>query len=288
MANRSNLGVLVICVLTVAGQLAAQADWENPVKKSLREGKPVVGLTVTVPSPDIAVLAGEMGFDFIWIEMEHSPITLESAHSMIVATRGSGVVPIIRVPVNELWMAKGAMDVGALGVIFPFTSTPELAAQAVAACRYPPVGKRGSGAGLASLRWPAPGGYNDFADKNILVIIIIEQASAVDRIDEILDVPGIDVVFIGTSDLSFSLGLRGKTDDPRHREAVAKVVASAKRHGIPVGRPAGTAAQIQEFVKQGFQFFQTPSDLNLIDVGARPILEAVGKKGPDAKTRPMY
>lgn len=288
MRKRIVLSALLLIFSTGVSRLAAQTDWENPVKKLLREGKPVVGLTVTIPSPDVVVQAGELGFDFVWIEMEHSPTTLESAHNMILATRGSKVVPIVRVPVNELWTAKRAMDSGALGVIFPFTSSPELAAQAVAACRYPPAGKRGAGHGLASLRWPVPGPYNDFADKNILVIIIIEQAVAVERIDEILDVPGIDVVYIGTTDLSYSLGLRGKMDDPRHREAVAKVVASAQRHHLPVGRPLGSAAQVPEFLKQGFTFFQTPGELNLMGVGAQPILDAFGKKGPDAKTRPLY
>ncbi len=277
-----------LILFAAAARLAAQAAWENPVKKSVREGKPVVGLTLTVPSADVAVTAGEMGFDFVWIEMEHSPTTLESARNIILATRGSKMIPIVRVPVNELWTAKRALDSGALGIIFPFVSTPELAAQAVAACRYPPVGKRGSGAGLAILRWPVPGPYNDFADQNVMVIIIIEQISAVERIDEILSVPGIDVAYIGTSDLSYSMGLRGKMDDPRHREAVAKVVASAKRHNVPVGRPAGNASQLEEFVKQGFVFFQTPSEANLMEAGARPFLEALGKKGPDAKTRPMY
>jgi len=288
MRIRAVLAAAILTFTLGPFRLSAQTDWENPVKKLLREGKPVVGLTVTIPSPDVVVQAGELGFDFVWIEMEHSPTTLESAHNMILATRGSKVVPIVRVPVNELWMAKRVMDSGALGVIFPFTSSPELAAQAVAACRYPPLGKRGAGHGLASLRWPVPGPYNDFADKNILVIIIIEQAVAVERIDEILDVPGIDVVYIGTTDLAYSLGLRGNMDDPRHREAVAKVIASAQRHHIPVGRPISSAAQVPEFLKQGFQFFQTPGELNLLGAGAQPILDAFGKKGPDAKTRPLY
>jgi len=287
MERRALVVILGLASLAFVPSLAAQTAWENPVKKSLREGKPVVGLTLTVPSPDIAAQACELGFDFLWIEMEHSAITLESARSIILATRGSRTVPLIRVPVNELWTAKRALDAGALGVIFPFTSTPELAAQAVAACRYPPVGKRGSGPGLAVLRWPAPDGYTDFADQNALVVIIIEQAAAVERIDEILAVPGIDVVFIGISDLSFSMGLRGKQDDPKHREAVAKIVAAAQRRNLPVGRPA-SAAQIPEFLKQGFLFFQAASDLSMIGAGARPILEALGKSRPDPRTRPMY
>ncbi|HVB29398.1 MAG TPA: aldolase/citrate lyase family protein, partial [Terriglobia bacterium] len=113
-------------------------SWENPVRKSLREGNPVVGLTITVPSVEVAAQGASLGFDFLWIEMEHSPTTLETLRNMVLATRGLRAVPFARVPVNELWMAKRVLDSGVLGVIFPFTSTPELARQAVAACKYPP------------------------------------------------------------------------------------------------------------------------------------------------------
>ena len=130
---------------------------------------------------------------------------------------------LFRSPVNELWTAKRVLDAGVLGVMFPFTSTPELARQAVAACRYPPLGKRGSGAGLASARWQAPEGYHDFADSNVLVVAIIEEISAVERIEEIAEVPGIDVLFVGPSDLSFSMGLRGDMAHPRVEEAMLKI-----------------------------------------------------------------
>ena len=133
-----------------------QERWENPVRKLLNEGKPVIGATITVNSIDVAAQAANLGFDFLWVEMEHSPITLETFRNMVLATRGLKAVPFARVPVNALWTAKRALDAGALGVMFPFTSTPELARQAVAACKYPPEGKRGSGAGLASFRWPSP------------------------------------------------------------------------------------------------------------------------------------
>ncbi len=276
-------------LLLAAGlQLPAQSPWENPVKKLLAEGKPVVGLTVTVASADVVAQAAHLGFDFVWIEMEHSPITLETARNMILATRGTNTLPFIRVPVNEVWTAKRALDAGALGVIFPFTSTPELARQAVAACKYPPAGVRGSGPGLASLRWPAPGGYHDFADSNVMVVIIIEQQQAVERIEEIAAVPGIDVIFIGTSDLSFSMGLRGRQDDPKLKEAISRVLAAARKHNIPVGRPAATAAQVAQWTKEGFQFFQAPSELALLAAGARPLLEAFGKTDAEPKTRPLY
>ena len=265
----------------------AQTEIENPVKKSLREGKPVLGQTITIPSVDVATQAALLGFDFLWIEMEHSPITLESARAMILATRGTRTVPFIRVPVNELWTAKRALDIGALGVIFPFCSTPELARQAVAACKYPPLGLRGSGPSLAMLRWPVPGGYTDFADQNAMVIIIIEKKEAVDRIEEIVAVPGIDVVFIGPSDLSYSYGARGKPT-PEVREAIAKVLAAAKRRNLPVGRTAGSPSDLAEYIKEGFQFFQGGTELGFMAAGARPLLQAVGKTGFDPKSRPLY
>jgi 2-keto-3-deoxy-L-rhamnonate aldolase RhmA len=281
--------ILFALTLVVLGVpiLSAQSEWENPVKKSLREGKPVVGLTVSIPSADVVVQAASLGFDFVWIETEHSPTTLESVRNMILATKGEKLVPIVRVPVNEKWTAKRAMDAGALGVVFPFTNNVALAKQAVAACKYPPLGDRGSGPGLPTLRWPAPGGYADFADKNIMVIVIIERKEAIDQIDEIAAVPGIDVLFIGPNDLSYSYGKRGDMKDPEVLAAIAKVVAAGKKHNVPVGRTAG-AADIAGFVKEGFQFFQAPSELVMMGLGARPLLDALGKQGVDPKTRPMY
>ncbi|HEU0123927.1 MAG TPA: aldolase/citrate lyase family protein [Bryobacteraceae bacterium] len=268
--------------------LLAQPAWENPVKKLLKEGKPVIGITITAASPEIAAQSASMGFDFLWIEMEHSPITLETARNMILATRGLKAIPFIRVPVNELWTAKRALDSGALGVVFPFTSTPELARQAVASAKYPPLGRRGSGPALATFRWPAPEGYADFADKNAMVIVIVEEASAVDKIEEIAATPGIDVLFIGANDLSYSLGLRGNQDHPKHREALRKIIDAAKKHNLPVGRPVANAAQIQEGIKQGFTFFQGPSDMVLLRTGAENLLKPFGKWAVEGKDRPVY
>lgn len=265
---------------------SAPIPWENPLKKTLREGKPVVGMTISIPSADVVLQAARVGFDFVWIEMEHSPLTLESVRDMVLATQGTPLVPIVRVPVNEIWTAKRALDAGALGVIFPFTSTPELARQAVDACRYPPIGRRGAGAGLASMRWPAPQGYADFADKNALVIIIIEEKRAVENIDAILDVPGIDVVFIGPNDLSYSYGDRGR-QTAQVNAAIATVVAAAKKRSIPVGRTTGTN-DIKGHIQQGFQFFQASSELGFLAAGARPFLDAAGKSAPDMKNRPLY
>jgi 2-keto-3-deoxy-L-rhamnonate aldolase RhmA len=263
------------------------ARWENPVRKTLKEGKPVVGATITVPSADIAARMATLGFDFLWIEMEHSGITLESARNMILATRGLPCVPFIRVPFNEIWLAKRALDIGAIGVLFPFTSTPELARAAVHACKYPPAGGRGSGGGLASLRWPAPEGYADFADRNAMVIVIIEEKQAVENIEEIAAVPGVDVLFIGANDLSFSYGYRGRKDAEDFKAGVRRVVEAGKKHGIPVGWPAA-AAEIPDLMKQGFSFFQGASELAMLGPGAKAYTDATGKKSADAGDRPLY
>ncbi len=249
--------------------------WQNPVKQKLCAGKPVVAVTITVNSVEVAAQAAAMGFDFLWIEMEHSPITLETLRNMVLATRGLPAVPFARVPVNEVWTAKRVLDAGVCGVIFPFTSTPELARQAAAACRYPPVGRRGSGPGLAMFSWPEAAGYHDSADRNVMVIAIIEEARAVERIDEIAATEGIDALFIGTSDLSFSLGLRGRQDEPCLNEAIAKVVAAAHRNNKVVGRPARNAAKLREYVDQGFLLFQAPTETGLMAAGAQRYLEAL-------------
>lgn len=265
-----------------------QPVWENPVKKAFREGRPVVAATITVNSIDVAAHAATMGFDFLWIEMEHSPITLETLRNMVLATRGLPTVPFARVPVNERWTAKRVLDAGVAGVIFPFTSTPELAAQAAAACRYPPVGNRGSGPGLAKFCWPACDSYHDLADENVVSIAIIEEAQAVENADAIAATPGLDALFIGTSDLSFSLGLRGRQDEPALDAAIAKVLAAAKKHGKPLGRPVVNSARIPEFVEQGFQLFQAPSELVLLAAGAKQYLEPLGRTTATSGPRSLY
>src|SRR6516162_832162 len=146
---------------------AGPPQWSNPVKQKLARGEPVIGLVISVNNVEVAAHGSGLGFDFLWIEMEHAPVSLETLRNMVLATRGMPAVPFARPPVNELWTAKRVLDTGVLGVIFPFTSTPQLARQAVSACRYPPRGRRGSGATLAQFRWPEPKAYYDFADENV-------------------------------------------------------------------------------------------------------------------------
>src|SRR6185503_15122298 len=249
--------------------------WESPVRRRLRESQPVFGCAMTSASLDLAAKAAVSGFHFLWLELEHSPLTLETVRNIVLATRALPAVPFARVPVTETWVAKRALDAGVHGVIFPFVSTPALAKVAADACRYPPVGRRGSGASLATTSWPDSGDYCDSADRNVVVAAIVEETAALAHVDEIAATPGIDVVFVGTGDLSFSLGLRGHQDHPRVEEAAASVLAAARRHGKVAGRPARTPELTKRYIEQGFLFFQAPSELALFEAGARQFLGGV-------------
>jgi len=262
--------------------------WTNPVRARLEAGEPVLALTLTTNNVELAAFAATLGFHFLWVEMEHSPITLETLRTIVLATRGLPAMVFARVPVVEYWTAKRVLDQGVSGVIFPFCSTPELAERAAHACKYPPHGRRGSGAGLATNSWPSPGIYYDSADSNVMTIAVIEERAAVESIDEIAATPGVDVLFIGTSDLSFSLGLRGRQDEPELQGAIDTVAAAAQRHGKFLGRPARSAAQVGEFRKQGFQLFQCTTELGLVAAGAREILEPLGINGIPGEQRSLY
>ena len=249
------------------------AAWESPLRRRMRERQPVVGCTLTTSSLDVAARAAAAGFHFLWVELEHSPLTLETVRNIVLATRGLPAVPIARVAAAEPWMARQALDAGVHGVVVPFVGTPALARQAADACRYPPVGRRGAGEALAAASWPEAGRYYDSADANVLVVVVIEEASALDHLDEIAATPGVDVIFLGTGDLSFSLGLRGRQDDRRIEDAAAAVLAAATRHGKVAGRPASTPERARASVDQGFLFIQGPTDLGLFDAAARQFLE---------------
>jgi 4-hydroxy-2-oxoheptanedioate aldolase len=277
------------CAAGAAAQYQEPPPAGSPVSgdgalvRALAEGRPVVGATVTVPNVDTALTLANAGFDFLWIEMEHGPITLESLRAILLATRGARAVPITRVPANEIWLAKRVLDEGSLGVVFPFTSTRELAERAVASCRYPPLGDRGFGPALALSRYGMSGpDYVRFANENVLVVVIIERKEAVENIESIASVPGIGVLFVGVNDLSFSLGVGGRTTDPLVEQALTKVLEAGRRHGVPVGYPSGNPTEINRRIAQGFRFFQASSDIGLLNGAARDLLSKVERGSPPA------
>jgi 2-keto-3-deoxy-L-rhamnonate aldolase RhmA len=293
-------GVVLVWAISVSGTRARAAQYqtgaplttpvvtENIVKRALKEGKVVYGPGVYAASPDVAATLAGIGFDFIWIEMEHGPLTLETARSMILATRGLKAMPFTRVPVNEPWQAKRALDIGSLGVIFPFVSTREAAERAVRACHYPPAGTRGYGPTLAAPRWGLnTSDYVKFVEAQVMVIVIIEQQEAIEHIEEIAAVPGIDVLFLGANDLSFSLGVGGRLDDPLVEQVAARLLAAGRKHNVAVGYPASAPAEIQKRVAQGFRFFLTTNDIGLLSAGARDLLSKVPRSDADKPGSPV-
>jgi 2-keto-3-deoxy-L-rhamnonate aldolase RhmA len=262
--------------------------WAHPVRARLEAGEIVVAITITTPNLETAAYAATLGFHLLWVEMEHSPITLESLRAIVLASRGLPAAVFARVPVNEFWTAKRVLDQGVSGVIFPFTSSPELASQAVAACKYPPLGRRGSGAGLATSTWPEPGNYYDSSDRHSIVVAVVEDKAGLENIDAIAATAGVDIIFIGTSDLAFSLGARGDHEAPVVRSAIERIVAAATKHGKVLGRPAGTPQLVDAYAKQGFRFFQAGTELGMIAAGARELLEPLKIAGLPREKRALY
>ena len=179
----------------------------NPLKAKLAAGECATCFMVTMPSVAMVQVLASSGVDALIIDMEHGPIDLATAHAMIAATKGTPAVPIVRVPWSEPWLAKPVLDAGAFGINFPMISSAVLARETVRAVRYPPTGGRGWAPSYAPLRWGlSTEEYLRSADREVLNIVTIEEPAAIEALDEILAVPGIDVVVIASFDLSMAMG----------------------------------------------------------------------------------
>jgi 4-hydroxy-2-oxoheptanedioate aldolase len=266
--------LLLACMWLAAPLSGAQEKPPlNRVKEMLQAGKVTIGPIVQIPSGPVASLLSRSGFDWLWIDMEHGGITIETAQLMIDATKGSPTIPLVRIPWNHHWLAKPVLDAGAMGVITPLVNTKEEAASSVAALRYPPEGVRGFGPSFAAARWglTVPE-YAKAANREILAIVQIEDIEAVNRIDEILSVPGVDLVFIGMFDLSGSMGLLGQTSHPKVEEAAQRVLAAAKKSRVPAGIIALAPDEINRRIAEGFQFIAVSTDALLLTSAARGLI----------------
>jgi 4-hydroxy-2-oxoheptanedioate aldolase len=267
------LCVLLFGVLAPAWGGEVQKVTGNRVKELLKAGKPAIGVIMQLPSAPAAEILARAGFDWLWIDMEHGPLNLETVHRMIQATSGTDTVPIVRVPWNLHWLAKPALDMGAMGIVMPSVTSKGEAAEAVRALRYPPEGVRGFGPGFAALRWGlSVPEYVKVANNEIMAILLIEHIEAVDHIDGILSVPGIDLVMIGPFDLSGSMGMLGQVTHPKVEEAIDKVLAAAQKAKIPAGILALTPDDIKRRLQQGFQFLVVGTDTGFLAGGAKNIL----------------
>jgi 2-dehydro-3-deoxyglucarate aldolase/4-hydroxy-2-oxoheptanedioate aldolase len=215
--------------------------------------------------------------DFVWIDMEHNALTLETVQGHIMATKGSETVPLVRVPWNDPVLIKPVLDIGAAGVIIPFVRTADEARRAVAACLYPPAGVRGFGprrpSNYGRLSGPA---FCREADESMIVIAQIEHVDAVRNLEEILAVAGLTSIVIGPNDLAGSLGHIGEPRHPRVLEAIETVIAAARRKNVPVGLAIGEDPQtLIEWVDKGVNWLAMGNDTSLLLRSAAGIAQQV-------------
>lgn len=236
----------------------------NTVKAKLEAGEQVLGGTVSTADPEIYCAMAGAGFDFIWIEMQHSHLNYTDVARMIFACRDAPAIPFIRVPDATEGDIQKATDIGALGIIVPMVDTAEKMENAVRFAKYPPVGRRSQGGGQYGAIWG--GGYRQSANDNIMVIAMIETVEGVEAAGEIAAVDGVDVVFVASSDLSsFSAASQG---DPYYEGLVDDVVGATNSAGKYLGGPSAWMTS-----REGYNFFQAPGTNAIIRAGARVMLE---------------
>jgi len=245
----------------------------NPLKRKLASGSPVIGTAVTIPSPQLMRALLECGFDWLMLDFEHGAISPESAQAMINATQGSDCVPVVRLPAGEKWMSKMPLDLGALGLFFPLVMNAVEAECAIKSALYPPAGDRGFGPIHASYRWQqSMTEYAADSDDAILKIIMIEHIDAVNQLDNILQVSGIDMVFIAPYDLSQSLGLAGQFDHPLVQQAVTQAEQAIQAAGIDLGGYAGTVERGRDLLDRGYKLLMLGYDNLLIENSIGPLV----------------
>jgi 2-keto-3-deoxy-L-rhamnonate aldolase RhmA len=212
--------------------------FENRARRRLAEGGLVLCMGVNqLRTPNVAMLAGACGFDAIYIDLEHNPTDLESAAAIAVAAIGLGVTPIVRLGSHDPQAAARVLDGGAQGVMVPHVQSAAEAAAMVAACRFAPLGHRSAAGTLPALGYAAlpQAEINLRLNEETLVIAMIETPDAVAAADAIAAVPGIDMLHIGSTDLSTEMGIPGDYQHPRMRAAYEQVAAAARAHGIAFG-----------------------------------------------------
>lgn len=225
----------------------------NRLKRDLAAGKCCVGMTLTIASPVVAELLAHVGLDWLWLEMEHTSLGEGAVLSMLQATNGADVSPVVRVAWNDKTLIKRVLDTGPDGVIVPLVNTREQAEYAVRAMKYPPWGERGAGLSRAQCYGIEMESYLRTANDEVMTTLMIEHVEAVRNIDEILGVKGIDSVMVGALDLSGSMGLLGQTGHPDVEGAVQKVLAASKKAGVPCGIITVDAETANRRMEQGFR-----------------------------------
>lgn len=232
----------------------------NKMKKLLSEGRPIYSCTVGTPHPNLSEIAGLSGYECIMLDGEHGTIGTDSLDAMILAVHAVGSTPIFRAPAIDQTLVKQALDHGAGGILFPHICTAEDAKRAVSLCKYPPQGRRGAGPsrpihyGLED-----PRGYMTAANENTIVALMIEEPEAVENLEAIAAVPGIDIFNMGPWDLSTAYGHLIEERHPLVIKAFEKSLKFGRQHGIAVGVPPLNAEEAKDFYNKGARFFEAVS-----------------------------
>ncbi len=275
----------------VQGSMKA-GNWKPGLKEALREKRALFGCAVNFGHPVPVEICGYAGFDWVFIHFEHGSVSVPQAEAMTLAARLSGAAPIWRLNGLNPGEIKRALDLGAEGVIIPHVKSAEDAEKIVEAAYYPPGGMRGLGC-----RRPTQFGvldareYFKVANESTVVCMMIEDREAIEDIERIVAVPGIDVFNIGTWDLSKSLGVPIETRHPKVLEAIDRVLAAALPKGITVGLPPESPEDAAHWMEKGVRFFESASAGGLMVQAAtdhlrsfRSAVEGVSDREMDGET----
>jgi len=242
-------------------------------RQKLKDGETVLGCAVGIAHPIAVEAAGYAGFDFVLLDTEHSALDIAAIEPMILAARASGVAAIYRLRHLDAAAIGRALDVGSNGILVPHVKSAQQAQAVVEAARYAPLGHRGLGPGRP-IRFGLsdPSEYLAHANDQTVVAVMIEDHEAVENIEAIAAVPGIDVFNIGTWDLSSSLGVPLQTRHPKMLEAITRILEVAKAHGIAAGVPPDRPKEVSELTKLGCQFFESCSAQGVLAEGLQAIV----------------
>ncbi len=242
----------------------------------LAGGKTLLGTCITFVDPTVTEALSRV-LDFVWIDTEHNPLSLERVQGHIMATKGSQTTPLVRVPANDPVLIKPVLDIGAAGVIVPLVKTADDVRQAVAACRYPPEGIRGFGPRRPS-GYGARGGpeFCQLANQTIITIVQIEQIEAFQNLDAILAVPGLTSIVVGPNDLAASLGFIGQPRHPQVIEAIDSIIAKAHKAQVPLGIAVGDDPEVLvEWADKGVRWLAMAADYALLVRAASQLAQRV-------------
>ena len=255
---------------------------ENALKRLWAQDRPALGGWLTVPSSASAETFAHAGFDWVCVDTQHGLIDYQVSVDMLRAISTTDAVPIVRVPWNEPGIIMKSLDAGAYGVIVPMVNTRAEAEAAVSYCRYAPNGVRSYGPARVTLY--AGRDYFQHANDTVLCIVMIETAQAIENLDEILSVPGVDVAYIGPADLSVSLGFPPASyhEDAKYVGAVQAVVDACRKHGVVPGFHGGNPANARARAEQGFRFVEVCEEMGAMARAASADLAAMRGGRTDA------